>query len=110
MGRARKLLAMRLLLTVLIFGSARRAPAQEPPPDLKMLLNLDLFSAAPQDSAGASPASGASGSDQASMLDQIRTLDALGYLHSAKDKLVANPPTDNLADSPSELLNLEVQP
>ncbi len=65
------------LVSLLILGVAPRALAQEPPPDPRMLLNLDLFSAGAGNPAdGPSGAAGHSGS----LVDQIRTLRALGYL------------------------------
>ncbi len=53
--------------------------AQDKPPDLQMLLNLDLFGAHPP--SGAPNSSG--GDAPTSMLDQIRALDAMGYLGAA---------------------------
>ena len=52
--------------------------AQDAPPNLRMLLNLDLFESR-QNDASARPAPGNAASDD-SMLDQIRTLDSMGYL------------------------------
>lgn len=63
------------MVTALIASGVRRARAQEPPPDLRMLLNLDLFASRSHETQGAPD----QGTDE-SMLDQIRTLDALGYL------------------------------
>jgi hypothetical protein len=81
----RSFIAGALLFTALIFSGVRRAHAQgngqagasgqDRPPDLAMLLNLDLFESRPHDGA-ATETPGASDS----MLDQIRTLDAMGYL------------------------------
>jgi hypothetical protein len=58
----------------LLFPAGFCARAQEPPPDLHMLLNLDLFAGNAGDPD--SPPTAQSGS----LLDQIRTLAALGYL------------------------------
>jgi hypothetical protein len=66
-----------LLATALIFPGVGRAAAQEPPPNLRMLLNLDLFTSQPRESKG-TPAPGSGDS----MVDQIRALNALGYLRS----------------------------
>jgi len=51
-----------------------QAPS-DPPPDLRMLLNLDLFK--PNPNAAAQNGTGGSGG---SMLERIQTLNALGYL------------------------------
>lgn len=65
-------LASAMFLALLI-SSAPAAQAQnDPPPDLNMLLNLDLFKPNPH----AATQSGGDGS----MLEQIQTLNALGYL------------------------------
>jgi len=78
MKRLRKVAAIVLIGTTVVCGETRRTSAQEPPPDLRMLMNLDLFEPRHNDSQGA-PASPRSPTDD-SMLDQIRTLDAMGYL------------------------------
>jgi hypothetical protein len=70
----RRVGALMLLAAIAVGSGSRRASAQDAPPDLRMLMNLDLFEARPNQGAnGAAP-----GDD--SMLDQIRTLDAMGYL------------------------------
>lgn len=70
--------------------------AQEPPPNLRMLLNLDLF--APR--ASNTPGTQAPGSDD-SMVEQIRTLNALGYLHTKRiDPTAAEPENTVVKDSP----------
>ncbi len=84
-----------ILLAALILSGTRNAWSQEQqPPDLQMLLNLDLFSA---------PAGGTN-SDEAppggSLLDQIRALRQMGYLPSNLDQQPAPPsghqPIDDL--------------
>lgn len=55
--------------------SASAYAQSAPPPDLRMLLNLDLF----KPDSNAEAQSGADGGD-GSMFEQIRTLNALGYL------------------------------
>jgi hypothetical protein len=61
----------------LIASSVRPLQAQDSgPPDLEMLLNLDLFRPQPQQ--GETESGDANSSN--STLDQIRTLNALGYL------------------------------
>lgn len=83
MKRLRKVAAIVLIGTTIVCGETRRTRAQEPPPDLRMLMNLDLFEPRHNDPQGA-PASAASPSDD-SMLDQIRTLDKMGYLGNPAD-------------------------
>ncbi len=76
MRPVRSLAMTTLFATALMLTGVRRTAAQDaPPPDLKMLLNLDLFASHPRDgSAAQNP------NMNDSMLEQIRTLDALGYL------------------------------
>ena len=79
-----KVVAIMILTTTLIFVETRRTSAQDAPPDLKMLMNLDLFAPSSSTSKGASD-KGAPGINDApqsddSMLDQIRALNAMGYL------------------------------
>jgi hypothetical protein len=60
-------------MVALTFTGIRRAQAQDQPPDLQMLLNLDLFSSSGgNNSQGPAPGG--------SMLDQIRALRQMGYL------------------------------
>ncbi|MGA8644304.1 MAG: hypothetical protein WB650_20545 [Candidatus Binatus sp.] len=86
--------ALVLIGTMVVCGEARRASAQdathEAPPDLRMLMNLDLFEPRHNNAQGA-PAAAASPSDD-SMLDQIRTLDAMGYLGNHDDADAADLP------------------
>lgn len=58
------------------FLAVAAASAADNPPDINMLLNLDLFGASRADSP-------ADTNQSASMLDQIRTLDAMGFLDGA---------------------------
>jgi len=78
----RRVAAIVLIGTMVVCGETRRASAQnaahEAPPDLRMLMNLDLFEPRHNSAQAAPP-----GDD--SMLDQIRTLDAMGYLGSHDD-------------------------
>ncbi len=74
-----KVIAIMILATTLIFVETRRTSAQDAPPDLRMLMNLDLFEAPSNDTKGASAINGAPAPDE-SMLDQIRALSAMGYL------------------------------
>lgn len=80
--------SMALLLT-----GTKSSYAQEQPPDLQMLLNLDLFDSRSSQNDPGQPESG----QPASMLDQIRTLDAMGYLGSANQNSL--PPSRPLPDS-----------
>ena len=89
-------LARMMLLAVLISSVAAPARAQnEPPPDLNMLLNLDLFKPNPN-------AAAQNGGD-GSMLEQIQTLSTLGYFgpnRSAPDSYAPPPPPQNIEPSP----------
>ena len=77
----RKVVAIVLIGTMVMCGKTGRVSAQDaPPPDLRMLMNLDLFE--PRHNNAQAPA--ASPGDD-SMLDQIRTLDAMGYLGNHDD-------------------------
>jgi hypothetical protein len=82
MKRLRKVAAIVLIGAMVVCGERRRVSAQEAPPDLRMLMNLDLFEPRRGDAQGA-PAGASAGDD--SMLDQIRTLDAMGYLGNRDD-------------------------
>jgi hypothetical protein len=79
MLRGRNLVAIGLLTGALILPGTRGVQAQESPPNLRMLLNLDLFKPPPKDAPGAQ----GKGSND-SMLDQIRALNAMGYLGTAQ--------------------------
>ena len=67
------------------FASATPGYAQSspPPPDLHMLMNLDLFEPRHNNPQAAAPP-GTSPTDD-SLLDQIRTLDKMGYLGNPAD-------------------------
>jgi len=73
----RKVAAIVLIATTVVCGGTRRASAQDPPPDLKMLMNLDLF--VPRNSTKGASAPAASPTND-SLLNQIQTLDSMGYL------------------------------
>jgi hypothetical protein len=77
MKHRRKMAAIMLSATMLIVFEARQASEQDTPPDLRMLMNLDLFESRPSNIK--SPPAGAAALGD-SMLDQIRALDAMGYL------------------------------
>jgi hypothetical protein len=83
----RKMAAIVLIGTTVVCGETRRTLAQnatnEAPPDLRMLMNLDLFEPR-HNNAQVAPAPAASSGDD-SLLDQIRTLDAMGYLGNHDD-------------------------
>jgi hypothetical protein len=74
----RRVVAIVLLGAMVLCGEVVRASAQGAPPDLRMLMNLDLFESRHNNAKGAPTAAASPGDD--SMLDQIRTLDAMGYL------------------------------
>ena len=70
------------------------AAAQESPPNLQMLLNLDLF----EGDTGGGHGSG----DHDSMVEQIRALDALGYLHPKRNNPhAAEPESTVVKDLPA---------
>jgi hypothetical protein len=83
----RKVAAIVLIATIVVCGETRRASAQnstnEAPPDLRMLMNLDLFE--PRHSNAQEATAPAESPTDDSMLDQIRTLDAMGYLGNHAD-------------------------
>jgi hypothetical protein len=74
----RRMVAIMLSASMLVSTGARQVFAQDAPPNLRMLLNLDLFESR-TGSTESTPAPGAPTPDD-SMLDQIRTLNAMGYL------------------------------
>lgn len=85
----RKVAALLLIAATVVCNESgtRRAWAQEAPPDLRMLMNLDLFE--PRHSgAKHAPSSDASANAPTddSMLDQIRALDSMGYLGNYGDE------------------------
>ena len=79
----RKVAAIVLIGTMVVCGKTGRVSAQEAPPDLRMLMNLDLFEPRHNSAQAASAPAASPGED--SMLDQIRTLDAMGYLGNHDD-------------------------
>lgn len=83
MKRLRKVAAIVLIGTTIVCGETQRTWAQEQPPDLRMLMNLDLFEPRHNQPQGAA-APGTSTTDD-SMLDQIRTLDKMGALGNPTD-------------------------
>jgi len=91
------LIAVTMFCTALILTGARPTRAQDAdPPDLRMLLNLDLFRAQPQTAAGLQ---GANSDSNDSTLDQIRTLYALGYLGNGAKVGARN--TDSVSVTPA---------
>ena len=95
MIRGRKVTTIALAVSIISLGvkSVLAQPAGQP--DVKMLLNLDLFTAQPN-----APASG----DDDSTLHQIQALRAMGYLDGAGNGSPKPPPsTTNSGQS-------EVQP
>src|SRR5579863_3464706 len=76
-GRSRAMIA--LAAAALVTGSAKAGAQERPapaPPDLRMLLNLDLFRQHAPDAGGG----GSGDASNGSMVDQIRALKAMGYL------------------------------
>ncbi len=80
----RKAAAIMLLAAMLVGSETRRTSAQAAAPDLRMLMNLDLFEPRPSNDVKGAPAPAAPPTED-SMLDQIRTLDAMGYLGNHAD-------------------------
>jgi hypothetical protein len=72
------MVAIMLSASMFMWAEARQAYAQDAPPNLRMLLNLDLFESRPANTES-TPAPGEPPPDD-SMLNQIRTLNAMGYL------------------------------
>ena len=99
----RRVAAIVLIGTMVVCGETRRASAQdathEAPPDLRMLMNLDLFEPR-HNSAQAAPEPAASPGDD-SMLDQIRTLDAMGYLGNHDDADAGDLPAHATTERPA---------
>jgi hypothetical protein len=83
MKRLRKVAAIVLIGTTIVCGETRRTWAQEPPPDLHMLMNLDLFE--PRHNNPQAAAASATSPTDDSLLDQIRALDSMGYLGNPSD-------------------------
>ncbi len=102
MNLRRKVAALVLIGTMVVCGETRRASAQDAtndaPPDLRMLMNLDLFEPRHNNAQGAPAAAASPGDD--SMLDQIRTLDKMGYLGNHDDADAADLPPAGAAESP----------
>ena len=100
MQRRRKMAAIMIVAAMLVGTEKGRASAQDAPPDLRMLMNLDLFEPRHNGAQGA-PAPAGSPTDD-SMLDQIRTLDAMGYL--------GNPADADASDLPAPRANVRAAP
>jgi hypothetical protein len=91
------LIAVTMFCSAFILISARPARAQDAdPPDIRMLLNLDLFRAQPHSAPGPQ---GANSESNDSTLDQIRTLNALGYLGNGYNAGARN--TDSVSVTPT---------
>lgn len=80
------------LLSIEIWQTAAQ-DSQSNPPDLRMLMNLDLFESHPNQ-----PNGGLAPPQNDSMLDQIRALNAMGYLGNHGDN--PNPPVPNALTIP----------
>lgn len=90
MRTGRSLAVIALAAAALVVGSNKAGAQEQPsptPPDLRMLLNLDLFKPQPSDAGNGAPEQ----RSNASMLDQIRALKAMGYLRANPQ---ANPQTN----------------
>jgi len=76
----RKVAAIMLFAAMLVGTETGIASAQDTTPDLRMLMNLDLFEPRANGANGAPAPAAAGAPADDSMLNQIRTLDAMGYL------------------------------
>jgi hypothetical protein len=93
MRTGRSLAVIALAAAALVTRSTRTGAQEQPspaPPDLRMLLNLDLFT--PHSSDTGNDAAGQLSND--SMLDQIRALKAMGYLRGKQDNSKNSPDSD----------------
>jgi hypothetical protein len=82
-----------LIAVAISSGSSLVCAQSDQPPDLRMLLNLDLFKA------NATAQNSASGGD-GSMLEQIQTLNALGYLGEARTAPANSTAPENSRENP----------
>jgi len=87
-----KMFMVMMLASMLLLGKSRWVAAQEQAPDLRMLLNLDLFGAQPSGSPANAPANPNNSGTGPSMLEQIRALNAMGFLGGAKTGQPASAP------------------
>ncbi len=93
------------MLTAALIASASSNASAQGAPDLKMLLDLDLFTPPPSAKApaqNAAPANNAQALPPA-MLDQIRALNAMGYLgapHNTMEIQPAQSSRDDTHDQP----------
>ena len=76
-ARVPRLMAGALMFAAVFVSGAIRSDAQEQPPNLRMLLNLDLFEKQPGGDVANDDSNG--DSKDPAMIDQIQTLDSLGY-------------------------------
>lgn len=77
----RKVAAIMILTTTLVIVEAAQPAAQDAPPDLHMLMNLDLFASRSGGRNGTTtPGMPAAPGADDSMFAQIRALNAMGYL------------------------------
>ncbi len=99
----RKVAAIMLFAAVAVGTESGKAPAQQGPPDLRMLMNLDLFEPPSRNEVKGASAPAAAPTDD-SMLEQIRTLDAMGYLgnHGGADGNGAPAPRATFGSAPAE--------
>jgi hypothetical protein len=84
MRTGRSLAVIALAAAALVTRSTRTGAQEQPspaPPDLRMLLNLDLFRPHPSDAGNDTAGQGSNDS----MLDQIRALKAMGYLRGKQE-------------------------
>jgi hypothetical protein len=92
-----------LSATMFVCTAVRRASAQDATPNLRMLLNLDLFESR-QSNIESTPVPGAVAPDD-SMLQQIRTLNAMGYLGNHPGDAGNHPPRAAAGAPPSSSIS-----
>jgi len=100
----RRVAAIVLIVATVVGGQAGMASTQDTPPDLRMLMNLDLFE--PRHN---QPSPAASPTDD-SMLDQIRTLNQMGYLGNPRANAVSAPASGVAAPGPAAAASPAAEP
>jgi hypothetical protein len=93
---------MVVIPVMLLVGKVPHADAQEKTPDLRMLLNLDLFGDQSVANGPGQPSSQPDTGAPVSMLDQIRALNSMGYLGNSADESSQPAPEDNHGSDASE--------
>ena len=92
------------MLTAALIASASQNALAQGAPDLKMLLDLDLFTPPPSAKAPAQGSASANAPQAAppSMLDQIRALNAMGYLGAPHNTMEIQPARNSHDDTQAQ--------